>query len=81
MSTRYFGAICKRIALFSKGADLFASQRGLICCYLELDRPAEGLAIYARCEETLARELCITPSTETRALRQSLTTTDPSPGS
>lgn len=41
-------------------------------CYRQLDRPAEALAVYQRCRETLARCLGVTPGAETEAIRASL---------
>ena len=69
------------IACYEKGLEIEplaeGYYQGLMRCYLELGRLAEGLAIYARCEETLARELRIAPSAETRALRQTLAAASP----
>ena len=64
------------IACYEKGleVDPLAEHfyQDLMRCYLQLGRPAEGLAIYARCEQILDAELGVAPSAETRALRQEL---------
>ncbi len=64
------------IACYEKGleVDPLAERfyQGLMRCYLQLGRPAEGLAIYARCEQILDAELGVAPSAETQALRQKL---------
>lgn len=46
--------------------------RGLMECYECLRRPAEGLAVYEHCRQTLARELGVAPSAETEALAKAL---------
>jgi len=46
--------------------------RGLMKCCDCLQRPAEGLAVYEQCRQTLARELGVGPSPETEALARSL---------
>jgi len=46
--------------------------RGLMECYDCLQRPAEGLAVYEHCRQTLARELSVAPSAETEALAKAL---------
>jgi DNA-binding SARP family transcriptional activator len=42
--------------------------RQLMSCYVALNRPAEALALYERCQQTLRTTLGIIPSRETRAL-------------
>jgi len=44
--------------------------RGLMHCYQCLKRPAEGLAVYERCRQTLERELGVGPAAETERLRR-----------
>jgi len=46
--------------------------RGLMECYDCLQRPAEGLAVYEHCRQTLARELSVAPSAETEAVAKAL---------
>ena len=46
--------------------------RGLMRCHYQLGQAAEGLAVYQRCQETLASELQISPSRETEQLQQLL---------
>jgi len=46
--------------------------RGLMECYDCLERPAEGLAVYEHCRQTLARELSVAPSAETEVLAKAL---------
>lgn len=46
--------------------------RGLMGCYRCLNRPAEALAVYRRCRDTLRDVLGIHPSPETEALYRSL---------
>ena len=46
--------------------------QNLIRCYLELGEKADGLAVYRRCREALARELQIAPSKKTEALYAAL---------
>ena len=45
---------------------------GLMSCYLEQARYADGLDIYRRCEDVLGSELSIQPSAETIALKDRL---------
>jgi DNA-binding SARP family transcriptional activator len=42
--------------------------RQLMSCYVALNRPAEALALYERCQQNLRTTLGIIPSRETRAL-------------
>jgi len=49
--------------------------QGLMRCHLDLGERADGLAVYQRCRETLARELALSPSPKTEALRTSLLST------
>jgi DNA-binding SARP family transcriptional activator len=46
--------------------------QGLMRCHLDLGQRADGLAVYKRCREILARELALAPSPKTEALRTSL---------
>jgi len=46
--------------------------QGLMRCHLELGERADGLAVYNRCRDALARELALAPSPKTEALRASL---------
>jgi len=46
--------------------------QGLMRCHLDLGQRADGLAVYRRCRETLARELALAPSPKSEALRTSL---------
>jgi DNA-binding SARP family transcriptional activator len=48
--------------------------QGLMHCYRDLDRPAEALAAYRRCQDVLERTLGVEPGPETRALHRSLQT-------
>jgi DNA-binding SARP family transcriptional activator len=44
----------------------------LMCCYRSLDQPAEALAVYHRCRQTLRSILGIAPSRDIEALRAAL---------
>lgn len=71
------GRACEAALLFyRKGleVDPLAERfyRGLMKCCDCLQRPAEGLAAYEQCRQTLARELGVKPSAETEALARSL---------
>jgi DNA-binding SARP family transcriptional activator len=44
----------------------------LMCCYQRLGKPAEALAVYRRCRQTLSTLLGISPSPEIEALRCTL---------
>jgi two-component SAPR family response regulator len=46
--------------------------QGLMRCHLDLGHRADGLAVYQRCRETLARELRLTPSAKTESLHTAL---------
>lgn len=46
--------------------------QGLMRCHLDLGQRADGLAVYGRCRDALARELALAPSPKTEALRASL---------
>jgi len=45
---------------------------GLMSCYLEQARYADGLDVYRRCEDVLSSELSIQPSAKTKALKDRL---------
>ena len=64
------------IALFDKAlsADPLAEAlyRHLMLCYQALDRRAEAIAVYRRCERTLAAALGVPPAPKTVALYQAL---------
>lgn len=44
----------------------------LMCCYRSLDQPAEALAVYRRCRQTLATTLGIAPSRDVETLAGAL---------
>jgi DNA-binding SARP family transcriptional activator len=46
--------------------------RNLMLCYQALDRQAEAIGVYRRCEKTLAATLGVSPSPEIVALYQTL---------
>lgn len=46
--------------------------QGLMRCYGRLNRPAEALAVYARCARTLSAAFGVDPNAETEALRNTL---------
>jgi DNA-binding SARP family transcriptional activator len=46
--------------------------QGLMRCHLELGQRPDGLAVYRRCRETLARELKLAPSAKTESLHAAL---------
>ena len=64
------------IALFEKGlsADPLAEElyRNLMLCYQALDRRAEAIGIYRRCEKTLAATAGLSPAAKTVALYRKL---------
>jgi LuxR family transcriptional regulator, maltose regulon positive regulatory protein len=64
------------IASFEKGlsADPLVEElyRHLMLCYRALERPAEAIAVYRRCERTLAAALGVAPAPKTVALYQHL---------
>lgn len=66
------------VPIFEKAIELDPLReplyQGLMRCYHQLRQPAEGLRIYQRCRDTLQRDLDLTPSPVTEALRQSLKT-------
>ena len=76
------GALCRAgehaaaIALFEKGlgADPLAEEfyRHLMTCYQAMDLRAEAIAVYRRCEKTLAAGLGVPPAAKTFALYQKL---------
>ena len=62
--------------LFEKGlgADPLAEEfyRHLMTCYQAMDLRAEAIAVYRRCEKTLAAGLGVPPAAKTFALYQKL---------
>jgi DNA-binding SARP family transcriptional activator len=46
--------------------------QGLMRCHLDLGQRSDGLAVYQRCRETLARELKLAPSAKTESLHAAL---------
>jgi len=46
--------------------------QGLMRCHLDLGQRSDGLAVYQRCRETLARELRLAPSAKTESLHSAL---------
>jgi DNA-binding SARP family transcriptional activator len=46
--------------------------QGLMRCHLDLGHRADGLAVYQRCREALARELRLAPSAKTESLHTAL---------
>jgi len=44
----------------------------LICCYQELDRKADAVAIYQKCKKTLSSTLGVEPSPKTEAIYKRL---------
>jgi LuxR family maltose regulon positive regulatory protein len=70
------GDFAAAIALFEKGlnTDPLAEElyRNLMLCYQALDRRAEAIGVYRRCERTLAATLGVPPAPKTVALYQSL---------
>jgi ATP/maltotriose-dependent transcriptional regulator MalT/DNA-binding SARP family transcriptional activator len=72
----YAGEFEPAIALFEKGlaADPLAEElyRNLMLCYQALDRRAEAIGVYRRCERTLAAALGVSPAPKTTALFQAL---------
>jgi DNA-binding SARP family transcriptional activator len=64
------------IAILERGinADPLAEEcyRHLMICYQALDRKAEAIGVYQRCQKTLSATLGISPAPETRALYQVL---------
>ncbi len=65
------------IDLYQKGieVDPLAEDfyRHLMRHYVSLERPTEALALYQRCRATLARELHIEPTVETKAIYRGIT--------
>jgi len=63
------------VALYSRALELDnlaeALYRRLMICYRELGETAEALKTYRRCQELLSIVLCVRPSAETEAIRES----------
>jgi DNA-binding SARP family transcriptional activator len=64
------------VSCYGKGieADNLAEElyRRLMVCHIRQGREAEALSVYRRCRKTLSSVLGVEPSTETRAIADSL---------
>lgn len=70
------GEFASAIAVFEKGlnVDELAEEfyRNLMLCHQALDRRAEAIGVYQRCQKTLAAALGVAPAAKTLALYQTL---------